>query len=262
MLHAFRSEWIKLRRLLVLAGGAAMILFTVAPAAVVISRAVAHPSKPDQVSIAALSSDTGLTFLLNRSAVILPVIALILVASNVGAEYSQGTLRNLLVREPGRLRLMAGKFLALLVFIFLNAAVAVGLGIAVAFALAPGHGVDTTAWTSSTALSHLWTFLGNIALAIIGYSVYGLVVALLFRSAAAAVGVCFAWFGIAENLLVLAYNDLAKFLPGELISAVRAGGVTQPVEVGYGYALVGAGIWVVGALIAGAALLRMRDLTS
>ena len=34
------------------------------------------------------------------------------VAANVAAEWSQGTLRNLLVREPGRLRLLAGKMLA------------------------------------------------------------------------------------------------------------------------------------------------------
>jgi ABC-type transport system involved in multi-copper enzyme maturation permease subunit len=259
MVRAFRSEFIKLRRLSVLGGGAAMAFFTVLTVVITVLRAVAVPTRPDQVSLATLASDGGLTMLLNRSATIIPVIAMIIVAANMGAEYSQGTLRNLLVREPGRLRLVGGKFLSLLTFVVVCAVVALGLGIGAASLLAPGHGIGTSLWTSSSGLHSLATFVGNLALATVAFSIFGLVIALLFRSAAAAVGVAFAWFGIGENLLVLAYNDLEKVLPGQLVDVVRAGGTTV---VGYGYALMAAAIWVVIVVVGGSVLLRRRDVTS
>src|SRR5215469_16393764 len=98
MLRAYRSEFIKLRRLSVLLGGLSMSFFSVLTVMVVVLRSVQVPipDRPGQVPIALLSSNTGLQFLLNHSAGIVPIIAMIMVAANMGAEYSQGTLRNLL----------------------------------------------------------------------------------------------------------------------------------------------------------------------
>ena len=261
MLRSMRSELIKIRRLSVLGGGAAMSLFTVLTVALTVIRAKAVPA-PDQVSLASLQSSDGLHFLLNRSATIIPVIAMILVAANMGAEYSQGTLRNLLVREPGRWRLVAGKLVALLLFIAVSALLALGLGVGAGYALAPTHSIDTTSWTSSEGLHSVLTLIGNLGLATLGFAILGLVVALLFRSAAAAVGVAFAWFGIGEQLLVVAYNDLQKVLPGQLLGAVRAGGTSSPTQISYQYALAGSAIWLVVAIAIGAFLLQRRDITS
>jgi hypothetical protein len=45
------------------------------------------------------------------------VVGLCLFAATVASDYSQGTLRNLLVREPRRALLLSGKFLALALFL-------------------------------------------------------------------------------------------------------------------------------------------------
>ena len=102
------------------------------------------------------------------------IVALCLFAGAFASEYSQGTLRNLLVREPRRAQLLCGKFLALALFIGL----AVVLEILVlergrvrprARARASQLGVDEqhrAAATSAQATLHVF-------LASVGYGVLG-----------------------------------------------------------------------------------------
>ena len=211
------------------------------------------------VTSAVLSHSDGLTVLLGRAADVITIIALIVITAMVAAEWSQGTLRNLLVREPGRLRLLAGKFLAILVFVLLSAAVAVAVGIGVGFAAGPGHGIDTAAWTSSAGVTALWHFAGNLALGLIAWSVIGLLIAVVTRSAAAAVGVALAYAIPVEGLITHIWQDAPRWLPGQLINAVLVSGNAVTT---YARALLLITVYALAAALIAAALFRRGDVTA
>src|ERR1022692_4078635 len=125
MWRSFKSEWIKMRRRSVLIGGASIIFFALIfiPLGIITATSSGGRSGggPQALTKIALSGDQGLTTLLSRGGTLTAVIALVLVASAMAAEYQQGTLRNLLVRQPARVRLLTGKFLALLTYALIAA---------------------------------------------------------------------------------------------------------------------------------------------
>jgi ABC-type transport system involved in multi-copper enzyme maturation permease subunit len=82
---------------------------------------------------------------------LLGAIALVMCAGTLAADYSQGTWRNLLVRQPGRLRLLAGKWLALLGLVGAAGLVATVAAVVAALVVAPSQGIDTADWTNSSA---------------------------------------------------------------------------------------------------------------
>ncbi|MDQ2960271.1 MAG: ABC transporter permease [Candidatus Dormibacteraeota bacterium] len=260
MVRAFRSEWIKIRRRSVLLGGAAMSFFAVVGVYFSITRATGVDNRSAELNPAHLQAADGLTSLLSRSADIIGVIALILVAAAVAAEYSQGTLRNLLVREPGRLRLLSGKFLALLLFCLIGATVACAVGTGVGFLVAPQHGLSTSQWTSSQGLSNLVALYGNLMLAIVAWSILGAFSAMVFRSAAAAVGVAIGYSLAAEALISQVWADGPKWLYGRLTSVVLSGG--DPAISSYGRSLLIVGLYAVAMVLIGGVLFRRRDVSA
>jgi ABC-2 type transport system permease protein len=261
MVRAFRSEWIKIRRRTVLLGGAAMTFFAVVGVYFSITRATGgRVAANGDLNPAHLQSSDGLTFLLDRGAGIIGVIALIVVAAAIAAEYSQGTLRNLLVREPGRLRLLTGKFLALLLFCLLAATLAFAVATGVAFLVAPQHGLTTTAWTSSQGLSNLAAMYGNLMLATTAYAVLGAFAAMIFRSAAAAVGVSLAYALAVEALITQVWSDAPKWLYGRLTSTVLSGG--DPTISSYGRSVLIVGLYALVMVAIGAVLFRRRDVNA
>jgi ABC-type transport system involved in multi-copper enzyme maturation permease subunit len=82
-------------------------------------------------------------------------VFLALFAAAVAGEYGQGTLRNLLVRQPRRITVLAGKITALLVFTAVVLAVALIAGLGAAYLIAPGQDVATDRWLSPDGL---WAF--------------------------------------------------------------------------------------------------------
>src|SRR5260370_40094868 len=198
MLRAFRSELTKLSRWSVLAGGAAMIAATAALSYSALNEATSNPSSP---LARALPTQQGLIILLSSHAqTLLIVIAIIIVAANVAAEWSQGTLRNLLVREPGRLRLLAGKMLALLLFVTISAALALLIGADVALAAAQSHGISTTLWTSSDGVGAFFRFFGNVLLGLVGVSLLGMLIAVLPTQTSAAIALSLAYALVVTGL--------------------------------------------------------------
>jgi ABC-2 type transport system permease protein len=100
------------------------------------------------------------------------VVALALFAIAIAGEYSQGTLRNLLVRQPRRVRLLAGKLLALACFTAIAVVVGVVAATLTALLVAPGQDIPTTAWFTSDGWAALGSGLGNLLLATLGDYVY------------------------------------------------------------------------------------------
>jgi ABC-2 type transport system permease protein len=208
--------------------------------------------------IRVLATDQGLTALIGAGFRIVTPIAIILVAANLGAEWSQGTRRNLLVREPGRVRLLAGKMVALLLFVLLSAAVAMVVGAGVALVAAQSHGISTVPWTSSTGVSNYLTFVGNRLLTILGFSLLGMLIAVATRSAAAAVGVSLAYVLVVEGLVDAVWPEGAQWMPVHVFGYLTN---TTPPN-GYETTLVAALLYMAAFLVVAGAVFRMRDVSA
>jgi ABC-type transport system involved in multi-copper enzyme maturation permease subunit len=271
MLRAFVSEWIKIRRRSLLIGGALMSF----AALVFVPLGIVNAAKaggtragmggPQALTMPALESAKGLTTLLSRGGTLTAVIALAVVAAAVATEYSHGTLRTLLVRQPRRMQLLAGTFVALLSYVLLAATIAFGVGIVAALIAAPGRGIDTSVWLSSSGLANLAAMYGDLAMTVTAYALLGFASAVVFRSAAAAVAVPLAYIIVVENLIGAVWSDAPNWLFGKLIAAVLNG--ESVLSTGTTLATFGRGLtlgllYMVGFAILSLALFRYRDVTS
>jgi ABC-2 type transport system permease protein len=260
MLGAFSSELVKLRRRGVLLWGlGGGLLFTVLATVFTIERAV-NTLAPGfhggrfRVTIAALSQPDGLVHGVIDVSNLVGIVALCLFAGATASEYSQGTLRNLLVRQPRRAELLSGKFLALALFIGIAVLLAIAVASGVAFALAPGKDIDTSAWTSSSGLSDLWHSILHVYLACVGYGIFGTALAVVLRSPGVAIALGVAWVLPVEAIITNAiWSNGDRWLPGQLLSALAHGGNSSS---SYAHALVTLAIYA--AIVAAGALMLFR----
>lgn len=106
------------------------------------------------------------------------------------------------MRQPGRLRLLAGKWLALLGLVGATGLVATVAAVVAALAVAPSQGIDTADWTTSSGFADMASAAGNTALAMAGYGTVGVALAILLRTPVAANGVGLAWLIPGEAIPV------------------------------------------------------------
>ncbi|HEX4830097.1 MAG TPA: ABC transporter permease [Trebonia sp.] len=260
---AFISEWVKLRRKTLLLStflglAAASSLFVV----LIFSNAPAHGSGGGLPSLAQLARPNGLVFGLTRATFLLGVVAFGTAAAQTASEYSLGTLRQLLVRQPRRVTLLAGKMVAVVTFMALATAFAAVVAFLVANVMAASRGVPTSAWFTGTGLGDLLRALGNIELAVIGYSVLGLVIGQFLRSAVGAVIVGFAWLLVIEQfILTRIVPATAPWLPGISLSTI-AGGGNADFGLTYGHGLIVAVAYIALAIAAASITFARRDVTA
>src|SRR5437588_12476235 len=152
----------------------------------------------------------------------LTAIALIMVTSNIAAECSQGTLRNLLVRESGRLRLLAGKMFALLLFVAISLTLTLLISAALIIAVAQSQGISTAAWTSSEGMRAFLSFFGNEVLCIVGIILLGMLIAVLTRSIGTTVGVALAYVLVPEGAIAMVWPEGSKWSPSASSTSCRA----------------------------------------
>jgi len=260
VIRAFRSEWVKLRRRTLLLSTylsltAVSGLFTV----LVFARAGTANRRGDFISLQELARPDGLSRGLTRAALLLGVVAFGIAAAQVALEFSLGTLRQLLVRQPRRPTLLSGKGLGILTFLA-GAVICSGIGGGVAaFVMAHVRGVSTAAWTSSTGLADIGRSLGDVALAVTGYGVLGMLAGLILRSAAPAVVVGFVYLLPFEGIFSAVVKGSDRWLPGQVLSAISEGGTAN---VTFSHALLTATVYTVIAAALGTLLFTKRDVTA
>jgi ABC-2 type transport system permease protein len=249
MWGAFTSEWIKLRRRAMLLWGlGGGLFFAVIATVFTVERAVRvfNPFQPHhgiRVTYAQLEAPDGLVHGVVDVSPLIGIVALCLFAAAFAGEFSQATIRNLLVREPRRVRLLAGKFLALAVFIGLAVVLEILVSSAVALVLAPSRGIATGAWTSSTGLNDMFQAALHTFLASIGYGVLGAAFGVAFRSPGVSIGLAVAYVIPIEAIVVgVIWSNGSNWLPGRLLSALAQGGTS---DATYGHALVTLAVYVV-----------------
>lgn len=228
MIRVVISELRKLRRPTLLLGTIATVgglsaLFT-SIVFLMIDSENGNSKRGERVEIEELSQAIGLIYGFKLVGVFLGVVALCIFASQTAQEYSLGTLRNLLVRQPSRMKILAGKFIAMKLFALVMVLFAGALSIAISFALAGRATVDTSAWTSSTAMQLLFENTLNIFISTLCFGTFGMILGILLRSPISAIAVGVLWNLILENILAALINSTAKWLPGINFANLGEGG--------------------------------------
>jgi ABC-type transport system involved in multi-copper enzyme maturation permease subunit len=189
-----------------------------------------------------LALPSGLYLGFTNFAGLLGTIALSVFAAQTALEYTNGTLRNLLVRQPRRLVLLAGKYAAMCSFALLTVIVSAMGSIGISLLLAPTKDINTDAWFTRESLSLLYSNIGNVYLSAIAYGTIGMAVGIILRSPISSISISLAWILIVEGILSFTVDGLDKWLPGQLMSLIAE---SSNSETSYTYALAGTAIYLV-----------------
>jgi ABC-2 type transport system permease protein len=177
----------------------------------------------------------------------------------VAAEFSGGTFRALLLRDPHRLRVIVGKVVGLLIVAAGVAVLTECFSFITSLVLAPTKDISTSAWFSFAGLGDAAHDLGTVFAGVAGWAIFGSTLAVVFRSAPLALGVGFAWAGPFENIVVDSWDAGYRFFPGQVLASLIRGGT---VELGFTRAIVTAALYAGVAVMAGLFLLSKRDVTA
>lgn len=266
VIQAFRSELIKLKRPTVIVGVFGILVAFGVLATVLAFSNVSRASELEELlpdlkllTRAVLESPNGAARLLTDTSNFGGVVVTALFAGSFSAEFSAGTIRNLLVRFPHRTKLLYGKFLALLDLVFMGRLTAMVCSVLLAAALGPVFNIGVAAWFTSEGISAMSSAILNILLATIVWACLGTVSALIFRSPATAISVALAYLLPVENLINSYWEEAARWLPGLLLRAVAFGGneysaFDRALLMSAGYAAI--------CLIASMILMRDRDIVA
>ncbi|MEI6406209.1 MAG: ABC transporter permease [Actinomycetes bacterium] len=263
MIRVFLAESRKLRRpTLVLSTILAVVgleaLFTSLLYLLINSRD-GNSRRGETISASTLSLPNGLVAAFSSTATLLGVVALCIFAAQTAQEYSLGTLRNLLVRQPSRMKILGGKYLSMAFFALIMDLLALIVSASISFGLAGHAHVITKLWTSHAGLHILAQSFGNVFLATLGYGTLGMILGLLLRSPISSVALGSIWVILIESLLTLVVKGIDRWLPGQLIGTVGGGGMP---ELSYQRGLLVGGIYLLvgGAVVA--FLFKRRDVSN
>ncbi|MDQ3639948.1 MAG: hypothetical protein M3450_00410 [Actinomycetota bacterium] len=257
MINAFRAEWVRLLRARTLLAVAVPLAFF--PALLTVLTFAAGTGTPGPgshltVSLSDLTASDGYLVGIDPAATVIGVVVLVFSAVSTGADYSHGTVRNLLVRGPRRTLLLTGRLLAMMAFTAGGLLLSVTAAVAAAWAASAGYGVSTGAWTAVfTESATSWVAL---VVASIAWGTVGAALGTVLRSVAAAVAVGVVWFLPVESSLSAVWDGSGRWLPGAVFDAVAGQGsdalsLTAAVALGTVYAAI--------AYVGAAWLLNSRD---
>jgi ABC-2 type transport system permease protein len=263
MLHVVRSELTRLgqRRTLLIWFGL-MAVFAVM-VNTVMATVVGADSPTDLPSPGvtfptreALEAPSGLMAGLSAASNLFGIVTLSFWAMFAAQDYSSGLIRLLVASEPRRWRLLVGKVIALLGVTAVATSVAAVVNV-MAAPMVGASGISTAAWGTDVAAVIGEAWLG-LFLSLVVWGILGLVIAILTRSAMAAVAIGVAYVLVVESLLRMLDGAPTDWLLGTTLHAIASGGTTA---VSFATALaLGAAYGIVGLVVAGAVLTR-RDVT-
>jgi len=255
MSAAIRAELVKLKRPKMLAGvmglmiALSLLATTLAFALTNSDASSFNEKRPGAVTLglAELGKANGATRGFLIGAGFAGVVVMVTFAVSFASEFGTGTIRNLFLLDPRRLRVLGGKFLALMGFAAVGFAVAEVTSIATAAIVAGIRGIPMHEWTTLEGVRTAVAAYGSVMVAAIGWAILGTFVALVFRSVAVALAVAVAWVFPLENILHNSWSGADKLFPGLLLQGIGVGtggavSWTQAVLTWSAYAVVFLGI--------------------
>jgi ABC-2 type transport system permease protein len=262
MIRTFKAELLKLRRRRVAVAVAisALAFAAIASTAVFLSATAAgEPGSQRGATIESLGQAGGATEAFSIGVSFAGILVLVLFIANVAGEFSQGTFRTLLMRQPRRAGLLVGKMAALLAFAAGVLALTEVLTVAASAAIAPTQDVSTASWFGIDGLGEA---AGHYATALFGVAAWaslGMALAIFVRSIPVALAIGIVWSGPFEHLLEDAWTAAGQWFPGLLLEALAAGGTA---DVSSTRALVLVALYVTAAATAAAIVFARRDVTA
>ena len=262
MIRMFNAELLKLRRRRVAIGVivGALAFAAIASTAVFLSATAAgEPGTQRGATVESLGQAGGATEAFSIGVSFVGILVLVLFIANVGGEFSAGTFRTLLMRQPRRVALLAGKMTALLVFAAGVLALAEVLTVAASAAIAPTQDVSTASWFGIDGLGEAAADYAKAVFGVAAWASLGMALAVFVRSIPIALAIGIVWSGPFEHLLEDAWSPAERWFPGLLLEALAAGG-TAAVSASRALTLVA--LYVLAAAIAAAIVFRRRDITA
>jgi hypothetical protein len=265
-MRAFRSEFIRIWRPAYFYGGfGAMAAFAALISVFIYTAATSGPPVPTAspqaagfATVAQIASPGG--FLAPLSVVSRPagVIMLSLWAIAVATDYSTGMIRIVVQAYPKRVPLLVGKIAALVAFTVIAATIAYLVMIFFARPLARLEGISVQHWKTDFA-SHFFKGYFDFTVALLVWGLIGLMLAVLTRSSAMAIGIGIGFLLVVESLITIVAADAAKYLPGGTLSTLAQGGTK-----GFPWGAALGVVVLYGIIAAGVSLVvfRTRDIVA
>jgi ABC-2 type transport system permease protein len=262
MTGMFKAELLKLRRRRVAVAVAlsALAFAVIASTAVFLSATDAgEPGSQRGATVESLGQAGGATEAFSIGTSFAGILVLVLFIANFAGEFSHGTFRTLLMRQPRRIGLLAGKITALLALAAVVLALAEIMTVAASAAIAPTQDISMASWFGADGIGEA---AGDYATALFGVAAWaslGMALAIFVRSIPVALGIGIVWSGPFEHLLEDAWTTAGQWFPGLLLEALAAGGTA---DVSPTRALVLVSVYVAIAVSAAAVVFARRDVTA
>jgi ABC-type transport system involved in multi-copper enzyme maturation permease subunit len=261
--QVFKAEWRKLRRPTLFIGtmlaSAGLTGLVTSLLFLLIDSPQGNSDRGNVITREVLALPSGLTIGFSNAAGLLGIVALCVFAAQTAQEYTYGTLRNLLVRQPRRLQLLLGKYVSMASFAIVMVTFAAAISMSIAFGLSGKAKVSTDAWVTSDALHEVAKTFGNVLLSVIAFGTVGMILGLLLRSPISAISLGVIWLLIVENILIAVKASLGKWMPGNLITTIATGGSS---EVSYTHATSMVAIYLLVSTAIVITLFKRRDVSN
>jgi len=263
MIRVFKSEWRKLRRPTLFLGtmlaSAGLTGLVTSLLFLLIDSPQGNSDRGNMISREILQLPSGLTIGFSNAAGLLGIVALCVFAAQTAQEYTYGTLRNLLVRQPRRLQLLIGKYVSMASFAIVMVILAAVISMSLAFGLSGKAKVETDAWVTADALQEMAKTFGNVLLSVIAFGTVGMILGLLLRSPISAISLGVIWLLIVENILIAVKGSLGKWMPGNLMSTIAVGGTD---DVSYSHSITIIAIYLILSSAIVITLFKRRDVSN
>lgn len=263
MLRVFFAEWRKLRRpTLFLGTYGAALGFTALICSFLYLMIDSESGNGDRgriITAEQLSLADGSIVGFESLGGLLGIIALCVFAAQTSQEYTYGTLRNLLVRQPRRITLLVGKIAAMKVFVLLLTLTSAIVSIAISYFLSDRAGVSTDLWFTSDGRTAIYESLLNVFISVVYFALVGIVLGLLLRSPISSISIGILWLLIIEGLIGAVKPVTLEWMPGFQLSSIAEGG---NFTVTYSHALTLGSVYVAVALLISGVLFARRDVAN
>jgi ABC-type transport system involved in multi-copper enzyme maturation permease subunit len=263
MIRVILAEWRKLRRPTLFLGTVGAALFftglTTTFLYLMIDSEQGNADRGRRVGREILNLAGGSVYGFASVGGLLGIIALCVFAAQTAQEYTYGTLRNLLVRQPGRIRILVGKLISMKIFALILVAIAAVVSISLSYLLSDRAKVSTDLWFTSDGIHEIGKTLLNVTISVVYFGIVGMILGLLLRSPISAISIGVLWILIIENLLGAVKPVFLDWMPGSQLTTIAQGGTP---DISYSHALtLGTSYVVIGAIVA-AVLFSRRDVAN
>jgi ABC-2 type transport system permease protein len=263
MFKVFFAEWRKLRRPTLLLGTFAAALFfnglITSFIYLMIDSPQGNSDRGQSVGRDVLGLASGSVNGFASIGGLLGIIALCVFAAQSAQEYTYGTLRNLLVRQPRRLTLLMGKYAAMKSFALLLTIINAIVSIGISFYLSDRAKVSTDLWFTSAGWSAIAHTLVNVYISIVFYAIIGITLGILLRSPISAISIALVWILIIENLIGAVKPVTLDWMPGNQFAVIAQGGTPL---ISYSHAMILGSSYVLLALLVSSFLFTKRDVAN